>query len=125
MGHRLTQIATRTGDDGSTGLGDGSRTAKDRLSGMALRTIAVLLVLAKIDRIIRQSTKCIERGGRSPHPSGQEQRGGKERLGSAAHQGAQGVCVHTLGGGLRLSCAWIAIGKVRRLHDGSLGLRVR
>lgn len=29
MGKRLTQIATRTGDDGSTGLGDGSRTRKD------------------------------------------------------------------------------------------------
>lgn len=26
---RLTQIATRTGDDGTTGLGDGSRVAKD------------------------------------------------------------------------------------------------
>lgn len=29
MGHRLSAIATRTGDDGSTGLGDGSRTGKD------------------------------------------------------------------------------------------------
>lgn len=29
MGHRLSQIATRTGDDGSTGLGDGTRTGKD------------------------------------------------------------------------------------------------
>ncbi|MFN3295436.1 cob(I)yrinic acid a,c-diamide adenosyltransferase, partial [Caldimonas sp.] len=29
MGNRLTQIATRTGDDGTTGLGDGSRVAKD------------------------------------------------------------------------------------------------
>ncbi|HUD35207.1 MAG TPA: ATP:cob(I)alamin adenosyltransferase, partial [Variovorax sp.] len=25
MGNRLTQIATRTGDDGSTGLGDNTR----------------------------------------------------------------------------------------------------
>jgi len=31
MGQRLTAIATRTGDDGSTGLGDGSRTSKDSL----------------------------------------------------------------------------------------------
>jgi len=31
MGHRLSQIATRTGDDGTTGLGDGSRTGKDSL----------------------------------------------------------------------------------------------
>lgn len=29
MGNRLTKIYTRTGDDGSTGLGDGSRTAKN------------------------------------------------------------------------------------------------
>ena len=29
MANRLTQIATRTGDDGSTGLGDGSRVPKD------------------------------------------------------------------------------------------------
>jgi cob(I)alamin adenosyltransferase len=36
MGHRLTQIATRTGDDGTTGLGDGSRTAKDSLRIAAL-----------------------------------------------------------------------------------------
>lgn len=31
MSNRLTQIATRTGDDGSTGLGDGSRVAKNAL----------------------------------------------------------------------------------------------
>ncbi len=31
MAHRLSQIATRTGDDGSTGLGDGSRVAKSHL----------------------------------------------------------------------------------------------
>ncbi len=29
MGHRLSRIYTRTGDDGSTGLGDGTRVAKD------------------------------------------------------------------------------------------------
>jgi len=31
MGQRLSVIATRTGDDGSTGLGDGSRTLKNSL----------------------------------------------------------------------------------------------
>ncbi|CAH0439807.1 cob(I)yrinic acid a,c-diamide adenosyltransferase [Ralstonia pseudosolanacearum] len=31
MGNRLSKIATRTGDDGTTGLGDGSRTGKDGL----------------------------------------------------------------------------------------------
>ncbi len=36
MGNRLTQIATRTGDDGSTGLGDGRRVAKNHLRIAAL-----------------------------------------------------------------------------------------
>jgi len=36
MGHRLSKIATRTGDDGSTGLGDGSRTGKDSVRIQAL-----------------------------------------------------------------------------------------
>jgi cob(I)alamin adenosyltransferase len=36
MGHRLSKIYTRTGDDGSTGLGDGSRTAKDSLRVAAM-----------------------------------------------------------------------------------------
>jgi cob(I)alamin adenosyltransferase len=31
MGNRLTQIATRTGDDGSTGLGDNTRVPKSHL----------------------------------------------------------------------------------------------
>src|SRR5665213_2656022 len=29
MGNRLSRIVTRTGDDGSTGLGDGTRVRKD------------------------------------------------------------------------------------------------
>jgi cob(I)alamin adenosyltransferase len=36
MANRLTQIATRTGDDGSTGLGDGSRVRKDHLRVQAM-----------------------------------------------------------------------------------------
>jgi cob(I)alamin adenosyltransferase len=36
MAHRLTQIATRTGDDGTTGLGDGSRVAKSHLRVAAM-----------------------------------------------------------------------------------------
>lgn len=36
MGHRLSKIYTRTGDAGTTGLGDGSRVAKDDLRIQAL-----------------------------------------------------------------------------------------
>ena len=36
MGKRLSRIVTRTGDDGTTGLGDGSRTRKDALRVVAM-----------------------------------------------------------------------------------------
>lgn len=39
MGHRLSKIYTRTGDDGSTGLGDGSRVPKDSLRLNAIGTL--------------------------------------------------------------------------------------
>lgn len=38
MGNRLSKIYTRTGDDGTTGLGDGSRTDKDGLRVSAYGT---------------------------------------------------------------------------------------
>ena len=51
MGNRLSRIYTRTGDDGSTGLGDGVRVPKDHLRVEAYGTVdeansAVGLVLA-------------------------------------------------------------------------------
>lgn len=39
MGNRLSKIYTRTGDDGTTGLGDGTRTDKDSLRVEAFGTI--------------------------------------------------------------------------------------
>ena len=39
MGHRLSKIYTRTGDDGTTGLGDGTRVSKDSLRVDAYGTI--------------------------------------------------------------------------------------
>ncbi len=52
MGHRLSKITTRTGDAGDTGLGDGSRVAKDSPRIAALGDLdelnsAVGLVLAE------------------------------------------------------------------------------
>jgi cob(I)alamin adenosyltransferase len=51
MGNRLSKIYTRTGDDGSTGLGDGSRVPKENLRVEAYGTVdeansAIGLVLA-------------------------------------------------------------------------------
>jgi cob(I)alamin adenosyltransferase len=42
MGKRLSKIATRTGDDGTTGLGDGTRTRKDALRIQAIGEVAEL-----------------------------------------------------------------------------------
>ena len=39
MGNRLSKIYTRTGDDGSTGLGDGSRVPKEHLRVEAYGTV--------------------------------------------------------------------------------------
>ncbi|MDX1499703.1 MAG: cob(I)yrinic acid a,c-diamide adenosyltransferase [Woeseiaceae bacterium] len=52
MGKRLSKIYTRTGDDGTTGLGDGSRVAKDSLRVEAYGTVdeansAIGVVLAE------------------------------------------------------------------------------
>lgn len=51
MGNRLSKIYTRTGDDGTTGLGDGSRVAKDSARVTAYGTVdeansAIGLILA-------------------------------------------------------------------------------
>lgn len=45
MGHRLSKIVTRTGDDGSTGLGDGQRIGKDSLR---------IAVLGEVDELNSQ-----------------------------------------------------------------------
>src|SRR5687767_8483294 len=39
MGHRLSKIYTRTGDTGTTGLGDGSRVEKEHLRVEAYGTV--------------------------------------------------------------------------------------
>lgn len=54
MGNRLSKIYTRTGDDGTTGLGDGSRVQKDSLRVEAYGTVdeansAIGMILAADD----------------------------------------------------------------------------
>ena len=39
MGNRLSKIYTKTGDDGTTGLGDGTRVAKDSARVCAYGTV--------------------------------------------------------------------------------------
>ena len=61
MGHRLSKIATRTGDGGETGLGDGSRVAKDSARVQALGDIDELnscigmLLAEKIPAALRKA----------------------------------------------------------------------
>jgi cob(I)alamin adenosyltransferase len=60
MGNRLSKIYTRTGDDGSTGLGDGTRVGKDSARVAAYGTVdelnsAIGIVLAcDIDERMRE-----------------------------------------------------------------------
>lgn len=61
MGNRLSKIYTRTGDDGTTGLGDGNRVEKDSLRVEAYGTvdeansaIGVVLANESVSTAIRQ-----------------------------------------------------------------------
>jgi cob(I)alamin adenosyltransferase len=67
MGNRLSKIYTRTGDDGSTGLGDGTRTGKDSLRVAAYgtvdelnSTIGMVLAVAGIDETIAETLTQIQ-----------------------------------------------------------------
>ena len=52
MGKRLTRIYTRTGDDGTTGLGDGSRLGKESLRIEAIGSVDALN--SQIGRVLAQ-----------------------------------------------------------------------
>jgi cob(I)alamin adenosyltransferase len=63
MGNRLSKIYTRTGDDGTTGLGDGSRVDKDSLRVEAFGTVdetnsAIGVVLA-CDSVVDPIRRCL------------------------------------------------------------------
>jgi cob(I)alamin adenosyltransferase len=62
VGNRLSKIYTRTGDDGSTGLGDGSRVPKDSLRVEAYgtvdelnSTIGMVLACEGVDDAVRET----------------------------------------------------------------------
>ena len=68
MGNRLSKIYTRTGDEGDTGLGDGSRVRKDHMRVEAFGTvdelnslIGLLLTLPLDDQIAQTLTDCQHR----------------------------------------------------------------
>ena len=50
MANRLSKIYTKTGDDGTTGLGDGSRVNKDSLRIDALGDVDELNAMIEIGR---------------------------------------------------------------------------
>jgi len=66
MGKRLTKIYTRTGDDGTTGLGDGSRLGKDALRVAAMGTVDELnsvigrVLAKKVPSKVRESLERVQ-----------------------------------------------------------------
>ncbi len=63
MGNRLSKIYTRTGDDGTTGLGDGSRVAKDSPRVEAYGTVdelnSCIGVLLAVARLPEKARSCL------------------------------------------------------------------
>ena len=63
MGNRLSKIYTRTGDDGTTGLGDGSRVPKDSPRVEAYGTVdelnSVIGVLLAVPALPKEVTACL------------------------------------------------------------------
>jgi len=63
MGNRLSKIYTRTGDDGSTGLGDGTRVAKESLRVEAYGTVdeanSALGVIVSVPGLPPEIRRCL------------------------------------------------------------------
>jgi cob(I)alamin adenosyltransferase len=63
MGHRLSKIYTRTGDDGTTGLGDGTRVAKESLRveayGTADELNSVIGLMLAVPRLPKAVAQCL------------------------------------------------------------------
>lgn len=67
MGHRLSKIYTRTGDDGTTGLGDGGRVEKDHPRMEAIGSvdelnslIGMLIAELPLDDLLREPLAAIQ-----------------------------------------------------------------
>ena len=66
MGNRLSKICTRTGDNGTTGLGDGSRTDKDdpRIEAIGaideLNSVLGLLLSQELPQTIRECLSLVQ-----------------------------------------------------------------
>ncbi|MCU4415280.1 cob(I)yrinic acid a,c-diamide adenosyltransferase [Acinetobacter sp. WU_MDCI_Axc73] len=69
MGHRLSKIYTRTGDAGTTGLGDGSRVSKDDLRIAALGDVDELNAILGVLRAQIADSKCTEKAKWEKHLS--------------------------------------------------------
>ena len=63
MGHRLSRIYTRTGDDGTTGLGDGARVRKDHVRVEAYGTVdeanSVIGVVLAVPGLPAEVARCL------------------------------------------------------------------
>lgn len=63
MGNRLSKIYTRTGDDGTTGLGDGTRVAKDHVRVEAYGTVdeanSVIGIILAVPGVPAQLVECL------------------------------------------------------------------
>jgi len=63
LGNRLSKIYTRTGDDGTTGLGDGSRTPKDSVRVEAYGTVdeanSAIGVVLTVDAVPDDVRRCL------------------------------------------------------------------
>jgi len=63
LGNRLSKIYTRTGDDGTTGLGDGSRTPKDSVRVEAYGTVdeanSTIGVVLAVDAVPDDVRRCL------------------------------------------------------------------
>jgi cob(I)alamin adenosyltransferase len=80
MGNRLSKIVTRTGDDGTTGLADGSRVSKDAARIQAMGTVDELnsqlglllcetLPLDLREMLLKIQNDLFDLGGALAHPS--------------------------------------------------------